>query len=497
MQYPSSASIPVIGLVLLRLLVPLEAASEAAGPVVEPLTAEGRARVPSLRAEDLVMLTERCGATEPVEESLELFRRHAAPSRRVREGSVLAFEEHPRFVYALAAPPARQRSGADDSGSRSPPRRIRRIFLLKPSTIVIEEQLRARRSAGTVEWRLSSTGEPDIEKRRFRIVEGGTIIAGEVLLPDNASIEKNTTDPREGRSAGQQLRVVPETPGETRMLLVFHLRDDSQKDLAALSRLTKGEDGQLELTVAANGKEFLLILPADPSRAGELEITDAEGEVLLPRRLLPSGVLPHGPEGTRLLERWDAPYRRDRTPGWDVGRPSSNLVKAVEAGHLKPGRAIVLGCGTGTNAIYLAGRGFTVTGVDIAPTALHLAQEKATKAGVQVQWLLADVLALPQMAPFDVIFDRGCYHHVRQYDAEGYVEATRRLSHEGTRILLLAGSDRRTGGGGPPRVKKEEIRDDFVDLFEFEWLRETRFDRPDGGSGGAPAWSALMRRKGD
>jgi hypothetical protein len=46
-------------------------------------------------------------------------------------------------------------------------------------------------------------------------------------------------------------------------------------------------------------------------------------------------------------------------------------------------------------------------------------------------------------------------------------------------------------------VKKEEIQEEFSELYELVWLRETRFDRPGGGSGGALAWSALMRRKGD
>ena len=75
---------------------------------------------------------------------------------------------------------------------------------------------------------------------------------------------------------------------------------------------------------------------------------------------------------------------------------------------IKPGRAVVLGCGTGTNAIYLAKRGFEVTAIDIAPTALNLAQDRAEKADVKVRWLLADVLAPPvDLERFDFIFDRG------------------------------------------------------------------------------------------
>jgi SAM-dependent methyltransferase len=88
------------------------------------------------------------------------------------------------------------------------------------------------------------------------------------------------------------------------------------------------------------------------------------------RRLLPSGIMPHGPKGAALLERWDKPYRGKRVPPWDTGRVANELKKAVEDGTIRPGRALVLGCGSGTNAIYLAGKGFDVTGLDVAPTAL-------------------------------------------------------------------------------------------------------------------------------
>jgi len=155
----------------------------------------------------------------------------------------------------------------------------------------------------------------------------------------------------------------------------------------------------------------------------------------------------------------------------------------------------VLGCGLGTNAIYLAGKGFDVTGIDVAPTALSRAEEKARKAGVKVRWLLADVLAPPELDPFDLIYDRGCYHGVRRQSAAAYVNAVCRLSRPGTRLLLLAGNANEAGRGGPPPVKEEEFRGDFSESFDFEWLRETRFDTRNSAAKGALAWSALLRRK--
>jgi SAM-dependent methyltransferase len=285
-----------------------------------------------------------------------------------------------------------------------------------------------------------------------------------------------------------------ETADQARFLHVFQIGDPSA-ELSNRCTLGQGENGQLELQVTTETRVLRLLLSPDMARAGEIEIADTTGQLIQPRRLLPSGILPHGPEGVRLIERWDAPYRGSRAPGWDVGRPSRYLVQAVTDGAVQPGRAIVLGCGTGTNAIYLASQGFDVTAVDVAPTALSLARDKARKAAVTVRWVLADVLALPRLEPFDLVFDRGCYHHIRRYDAPGYVETTRRLSHTGTRVLILGSRYTGSNRGGPPPIKEEEIRDDFSKLFEILWLREIHFDRPDASAEGPPAWSVLLRRR--
>jgi SAM-dependent methyltransferase len=157
-----------------------------------------------------------------------------------------------------------------------------------------------------------------------------------------------------------------------------------------------------------------------------------------------------------------------------------------------------LGCGTGTNAIYLAKKGFDVTALDLAPTALVRAEKKARQADVRVRWVLADVLAPPDLKPFDLIFDRGCYHGVRRHDAAGYVESVRRLTHEGSLVLILAGNaNEPPPHRGPPRVKEEEVRADFSKRFDVSRLEETRFDSTNPETEGPWAWSILLQRKAD
>ena len=469
-------------------------ATVAAGPVTGQPDPQRQDLAASLGAVDLATLATRCGGVEPLEESLELVRKHACSRRRSGAGEILAFEENRWFVYALAE---MSLGRAAEGGNRpqETARWLRRVFLLKPSMLVVEDVVRSPSPELSTCWMLRSVAEPKIEAGRFLVTEANTEILGETVLPADATLKKTTRPARDDRATGFRVEVTPrQASNETRFLHVFHLGRNAGPDGPIRPKMA-GNDKSMELTLTEQEKVFRLTLPAEGSAAGKIEITAADGTALVRGRLLPSGVMPHGPKGAELMERWDAPYRRERLPGWDVGRPCSHMVKAVEDKTFKPGRAIVFGCGSGTNAIYLASKGFEVTGVDVAPTALAIAAEKARKADVEVDWMLADVVALPKLQPYDLIFDRGCYHHICQYDSPGYVETLRRLSRAGTRAMILAGSPADGNNGGPPRIKEETIRKDFSTLFDFEWLRNVHFDSRNPDAKSSSAWSIHLRRK--
>jgi len=458
----------------------------AAEPAVKQDRPRFRGAIASLGAADLIELAERLGKPEPVAESRELVRQHAG-SRRSGPGTVVAFEENRSFVYAAI----------DMSGN--PPqqstRRIRRVFLLKPSTLVIEDVISLKDPELPIRWMLRSSAEPKIDGGRFRVNVEGNEVLGETVFPANATLEKLARPAVGDRPAGFRVLVAAKQPAaEARFVHVLHLRPAGGQDVPQPAQLTGG-DKINALTLSAQGKDFRLALPISPTAAGKIEIVAADGAAIVPPRLLPSGVMPHGPEGARLMERWDAPYRREGMPGWDVGRPSSYLVKAVEDGTFKPGRAIVFGCGTGTNAIFLAKRGFEVTGVDVAPSALAIAAEKAREAEVEVEWVLADVVAMPKLKSYDLIFDRGCYHHICQYDSPGFVKTLCALTDPGGRALILAGSPADGSRGGPPRIPEKKIRDDFTAAFTFEWLRNIHFESRNPEAKGPSAWSIHLRRK--
>jgi SAM-dependent methyltransferase len=128
-------------------------------------------------------------------------------------------------------------------------------------------------------------------------------------------------------------------------------------------------------------------------------------------------------------------YRFLRMP-WDTG-PGEELVALVESGRLAPCRAIDLGCGTGSNAVFLAQHGFDVTGVDFAPTAIAKARRRAATAGVNVRFIVDDLTDLHNVqGTFGLLVDYGALDDLRPGDRDLYVHNVLALTHPGTRYLL-------------------------------------------------------------
>ncbi|RME80800.1 MAG: class I SAM-dependent methyltransferase [Caldilineae bacterium] len=181
-------------------------------------------------------------------------------------------------------------------------------------------------------------------------------------------------------------------------------------------------------------------------------------------------------------------------PPWDRGAPLEALVHLVEQGVLKPGRAIDIGCGTGTNAIFLAQRGFQVTGVDLAPRAIAKARRKAHEGGVQVEFLADDISRLPEhLGPFDLAVDVGCFHSLPGGLRPAYVETLQRLLSPGAYYLLWC-VERERGGDkrqrfGPPGLRPGEIEAHFARQFTIQTLE-------DAGNGPLGGRVYLMERQG-
>jgi len=113
-------------------------------------------------------------------------------------------------------------------------------------------------------------------------------------------------------------------------------------------------------------------------------------------------------------------------PPWDTGISPPELIEFI-AQH-QPGRAIDIGCGTGTNVITLAKASWQVTGVDFAPRAIKLAKQKLKRAGIQAELSINDATKLSRIiGPFDFALDLGCFHGISKEGREKYLRQLDRI----------------------------------------------------------------------
>ena len=131
-------------------------------------------------------------------------------------------------------------------------------------------------------------------------------------------------------------------------------------------------------------------------------------------------------------------YRYFRAP-WDTG-PREGLVNLVESGRIQPCKAIDLGSGTASNCIFLAQRGFDVTGEDFAQAAVELGRKRAQAAGVTVNFIQDD-LNEPAKCERRLRPAGGLWHHGRSQAAATRSLSTKRAathpSRQPVRVLLF------------------------------------------------------------
>lgn len=96
-------------------------------------------------------------------------------------------------------------------------------------------------------------------------------------------------------------------------------------------------------------------------------------------------------------------------PHWDTGISPPELIHYLD--NHSPGRALDLGCGTGTNLVTMVLKGWSVVGVDFVEFALIHARKKLAKNKINGRIYNQDVSDLGFLdEEFDFILDIGCYH---------------------------------------------------------------------------------------
>ena len=175
---------------------------------------------------------------------------------------------------------------------------------------------------------------------------------------------------------------------------------------------------------------------------------------------------------------------------WDSGVSPPELAAFVEKNPA--GKALDLGCGTGTNCIYLVQHGWDVTGVDFTPRAIAMARQKSKTAGVAPRLLVGDVTRLTELGigdGYQLLFDLGCFHSVPDAGRDAYVRGATAVAAPGA-TLMLFGFIRGEGGRrmGPRGMGRTEVRDRFAGSWDVVHEGAGQF------GGYTTAWYTLVKR---
>lgn len=178
------------------------------------------------------------------------------------------------------------------------------------------------------------------------------------------------------------------------------------------------------------------------------------------------------------LEFWENLYQTKKTP-WDLGKPAPPLATFLQSPYaMAPGKMAVLGCGRGHECVLFAQKGFQVTGIDFAPSAVAETTQRLSAAGC-----LGTSGFLLQKNFFDIHEYYGYYDYVLEHCAFCAIEPSMRRTYAWTVRDLLAPGGKfislwwlvpEKKGGPPFHVHKSEIFDLFREHFSIDIAYEPK-----------------------
>lgn len=197
-----------------------------------------------------------------------------------------------------------------------------------------------------------------------------------------------------------------------------------------------------------------------------------------------------------MQARWDSRYA-DQEQLWS-GQPNGALV--AEVAGLTPGRVLDVGCGEGADAVWLAGRGWDVTALEVSGVALARAAGHAREAGVVFRWVHAELVeAALAPASFDLVSAQ--YPALlRTPDAAAERALLAAVAPDGVLLLVHhAGMETRQVHDGdfdpadyvwPPMVAAL-----LNDAWEVQLDEQRPRITPDGGAGAHPVDDVVLRAR--
>ena len=206
--------------------------------------------------------------------------------------NIIAYEEHKHFVCIV--------------GEGKNPQMLRRMILLKPSTLVVDDRITGLAEGASLHWRLLSK-------------QSKADVSYTIVTPAKELLSK-------ARKDGVIFDAVPPIKsGAARFVSVINLDAKQPPTVKSDSRIAP-----LVLDTANGGAACKLTLPA-VGNPGSIAVTGADGKKLLAERLLPSGIMPHGPNGVKMMAGWDSAYLRKNPARWDTRKVAAELKKIGRA----------------------------------------------------------------------------------------------------------------------------------------------------------------------
>lgn len=183
----------------------------------------------------------------------------------------------------------------------------------------------------------------------------------------------------------------------------------------------------------------------------------------------------------------------DSVVPWVQGIPNPNLVEWAGGLDGTGRRALVIGCGTGEDAEFIASLGFAVTGFDVAPTAIAAA--KRLHAGGSVDYQVADLLALPDAwgGAFDLVFEA---YTIQPLFGETRARALAALEAPvapGGTLLVVAFATTEEDPARDPAMMPWPLTRAELERAGGP-LRTVRVEHSEGGEPFLPRWRAEFRR---